>query len=245
MDVVVGLDFGTTSAKALIRPRGDSQEAPILVTAGTTWASAANGGAELDPSVAARTAIELLGRAVRAAERAWGGVTVAAMSVTGLGESGVLLDRAGRPVRAAVAWYDPRGEAELAELAETRPEVAAAFPGVTGLPWSAQASFAKLLWSREREPAPAGSCWLSVPEWIVHSLGGERVREPSLASRTGLIAQRTGQPDPELLDLVRAPADLLPPPAPAGAPVGRITHPDAPSAALGAVLSVAGHDHPV
>ena len=39
-----------------------------------------------------------------------------------------------------------------------------------------------------------GSKWLSVPEWIVHGLGGEMCREPSLASRTGLIDQGTGRP---------------------------------------------------
>ena len=71
------------------------------------------------------------------------------------------------------------------------------------------------------------------------------MREPSLASRTGLIEQRTGEPWDIALGLIGASTDLLPPAAPAGTPVGTLTHPGVPSAAQGAVLSVAGHDHPV
>lgn len=66
--------------------------------------------------------------------------------------------------------------------------------GKTGLPWNCQASIAKLMWLRDNDIAIGpGARWLSVPEWIVHQLGGEQVREPSLASRTGLIDQNTGE----------------------------------------------------
>ena len=73
------------------------------------------------------------------------------------------------------------------------PDVGLQFARRTGLPWDCQASIAKLLWLRDNGFAiTAGHRWASVPEWVVHQLGGDLVREPSLASRTGLVDQGTG-----------------------------------------------------
>jgi sugar (pentulose or hexulose) kinase len=86
---------------------------------------------------------------------------------------------------------------------------------------------------------------MSVPEWIVFALGGDAVREPSLASRTGLIDQGTGGVWPEALALAGLPAGILPEERPAGARAGCLRHDGVVSCAAGAVLTVAGHDHPV
>ena len=102
-----------------------------------------------------------------------------------------------------------------------------------------------MLWLTAANSIAAGSIWLSVPEWIVHGLGGDLVREPSLASRTGLIRQDNGQPWADAISLAGLPARFLPDAAPAGTPVGKLDHPAVPAAATGALLSVAGHDHPV
>jgi sugar (pentulose or hexulose) kinase len=165
------------------------------------------------------------------------------VSVGGIAESGVLLGPTGRPAGPAIAWFDRRGEAEVARVRDEYPAFAARFPGVTGLPWTFQATVAKLL-RRDRRVAP-GSTWLSIPEWIVHGLGGDRRREPSLAARTGLIDQGTGQPWADALAVADLPAGFLPDETPAGRPCGVLRHGDVPACALGAVLSVAGHDHPV
>ena len=144
VEVVVGLDIGTTTSKALIRPLGD--RAPILVVdAATVWTTTAGGGTEAQSETLLDTAVELLSSAVDVAQARWGHVAVRAISVTGLAESGVLLNPAGRSVHPAMSWFDPRGHRELAEVARVRPEVAATYAMITGLPYSAQASFAKLL----------------------------------------------------------------------------------------------------
>jgi sugar (pentulose or hexulose) kinase len=166
--------------------------------------------------------------------------------VTGLAESGVLLDGAGRPAAPVIAWFDRRGGTELEQLAREAPGFAAAFEGTTGLPWSSQATLAKLLWLRASgHPAGPASTWLSVPEWIVFALGGDPVREPSLASRTGLIDQGTGQVWPQALAAAGLPARILPEERTAGSPAGYLRHDGVVSCAAGAVLTVAGHDHPV
>ena len=243
-DIVLGLDVGTTSSKAVARAA--SRPGAPYVEQLTPWHTHGCGQTEIDPKLLLDLAIDLIGRATAAAEAAWGPVRVRSIGVTGLAESGVLLDAAGRPAAPAIAWFDHRGGNEIEQLGLTDPGFAARFARTTGLPWSSQASVAKLLWLRASgRPAGPASTWLSVPEWIVFALGGDQVREPSLASRTGLLNQGTGQPWAEALAVVGLPARILPAERMAGTPAGRLDHPGVVSAAAGAVLTVAGHDHPV
>jgi sugar (pentulose or hexulose) kinase len=243
-DVVIGIDIGTTSSKAVVR--STSQSGTPYVEQRTPWHTGSCGQTEIDPYRLVDVAVELIGRAVRAAESAWGPVRVRGIGVAGLGESGVLLDAAGRPTAPAIAWFDHRGERELEQVGRESPGFAAVFERTTGLRWSSQASLAKLLWLRASgyRVGPA-STWLSVPEWIVFALGGDPVREPSLASRTGLIDQGTGEVWPDALAAAGLSARILPGERPAGARAGYLRHDDVVSGAAGATLTVAGHDHPV
>jgi sugar (pentulose or hexulose) kinase len=243
-DVVLGIDIGTTSSKAVAR--STSRDSTHYVEQPTPWHTPGCGQTEIDPNRLVEVAVDLIGRTVRAAETAWGPVRVRSIGVTGLAESGVLLDAAGRPTGPVIAWFDHRGGYELEQVGREAPDFAATFEGTTGLPWSSQASLAKLLWLRASgyRPGP-GSTWLSVPEWIVFALGGDPVREPSLASRTGLIDQDTGEVWPDALAAAGLSARILPGGRPAGSRAGYLRHEGVVSAAAGAVLTVAGHDHPV
>ena len=243
-DVVIGIDIGTTSAKAVVR--SVSRHGATYVEQPTPWHTGSCGETEIDPYRLLDLAIELIARAVRAAESAWGPVRVRGLGVAGMAESGVLLDAAGRPAAPVIAWFDHRGGHELEQAGQETPEFAAAFERTTGLPWSSQASIAKLLWLRASGcPAGPAATWLSVPEWIVFGLGGDLVREPSLASRTGLIDQGTGELWPHAADVAGLSAQILPDERPAGSPAGQLSHDGVDSRAAGAVLTVAGHDHPV
>jgi sugar (pentulose or hexulose) kinase len=243
-DVVIGIDIGTTSAKAVAR--SVSQRGGPYVERPTPWRTGSRGQTEIDPYRLLDMAVELIGRAVREAESAWGPVRVRGLGVAGMAESGVLLDAAGRPAAPVIAWFDHRGGHEIEQVGKEAPEFAAAFERTTGLPWSSQASIAKLLWLRASGClAGPASIWLSVPEWIVFGLGGDLVREPSLASRTGLIDQGTGELWPAAAAVAGLPARILPDERPAGFPAGYLRHDGVDSCAVGAVMTVAGHDHPV
>ena len=127
-----------------------------------------------------------------------------------MAETGVLVDRRARPVAPAIAWHDPRGDEDAAEL--RRAFEGSAFAELTGLPASALCSLAKYRWLRRHMPgASNGRRWLSVPEWLVRELGGEEVAELSLASRTGFLDVRRGTWSTEILDWAGAPSGLLPP----------------------------------
>jgi sugar (pentulose or hexulose) kinase len=243
-EVVIGLDVGTTSSKALVRDLHGSQLA--LVEARTAWTTVAVGRTETTATAMLELALGLLRRAVAEAEQRLGPVRVLGIGVAGLAESGVLLDAAGRPCAPVIAWFDQRGTEQVAQLDSRTPDLGLQFARRTGLPWDCQASIAKLLWLRDDGFAfSAAHRWASVPEWIVHRLGGELVREPSLASRTGLIDQLTGMVWADGVTAAGLPNTLLPPALAGGAAAGRLRHPELPEAAQGAALTVAGHDHPV
>ena len=187
----------------------------------TPWHTGSCGQTEIGAWRLLDVAVDLIGSTVRAAESAWGPGRVRSIGVTGLAESGVLLDTAARPAVPVIPWFDRRGDHELEQAAREFPAFAAMFERTAGLRWSSQASVARLLWLRACGYRPSvASTWMSVPEWIVFALGGDRVREPSLASRTGLIDQGTGEVWPDALAVAGLSARILPDERPAAsAPV--------------------------
>jgi sugar (pentulose or hexulose) kinase len=242
-EVVVGLDLGTTNSKALVRDLLGGQAA--LVEARTPWTTVRE-GTETTAQAMLGLTLDLLCRAVQAAEQRVGRLRVLGVGVAGLGESGVLLDAAGEPCAPVIAWFDQRGVRQIEQVGARASVLPEQFARRTGLPWDCQASLAKLLWLQSTGLAltPAHR-WVSVPEWVVHRLGGRLVREPSLASRTGLIDQSTGTLWEEGVSAAGLPATLLPPPVAAGVAAGSLQYASLPASFQGAALTVAGHDHPV
>jgi sugar (pentulose or hexulose) kinase len=234
-ELLVGIDVGTTTCKAAVVRVGDGTEV-AHGAARTPWTVVPT-GAELAPArlleaVAAATAAAL--------ERAPGG-SVAGVGVTSMAETGVLLDRNGRPVAPAIAWHDARGEAEAARLAADLG--AERFSARTGLPVRPLFSVAKYAWLRANHPEVSDAVrWLGVAEWVVHGLGGDQVAELSLASRTGLLDLERRAWWGEACAWANAPPGLLADLVQAGSPVGRADGGRLPRLA-GATLTVAGHDH--
>jgi sugar (pentulose or hexulose) kinase len=232
----IGIDVGTTRVKAIAvdpdgRERGAGERA-------TGW-HRAGASAEIDPAALVELALTAAADAVDAApgdQR-----RVLGVGVTGMAETGVLVDGQDRPLAPAIAWHDPRGDVDTIAR-ELGPE---AFQVTTGLPLTALPSLAKLLWLRRNRPETAGAArFYSVGEWVVRRLGGDAVAELSLASRTGLLELGTARPwqaAAELLDWPPLLADAVV----AGTAIGRVTRDGVPPALRGAVLTVAGHDHQV
>ena len=228
---VIGVDLGTTSSKALVRDLHGRHIA--LVEERTPWTTAAGDRTHTTAEALLRLTTSLLRRAVIEAERDVDRLRVLGVGVAGLAESGVLLDRSSRPCAPVIAWFDRRGSEQVARLDRVAPEIGQQFPGRTGLPWDCQASIAKLMWLLDDGIGlTAGHRWASVPEWLVHELGGALVREPSLASRTGLIDQDTGELWTEGADAAGLSATLLPPSLQGGQSAGALRHPDLPLALL-------------
>ena len=234
MDLLLGIDVGTTSCKAAVLAPGGEELAHGR--AATPWRRVPT-GAEADPAA-------LLAAAVAAAEEALAGAPdgrVAGVGVASMGEAGVLLDRSGTPLGPLIAWHDARGVEEAEALA--RDLGADRFAERTGLPPHPMYSAVKHRWLRQHEPAAAEPAVrrLNVAEWIVRGLGGDELTEWSLASRTGWLDLHARGWWEEALAWSGASTSLLPEIAPAGTPAGTVGAPL--GRARGAVLAIAGHDH--
>lgn len=231
--LLVGIDVGTTFAKAVVCDAGGAELAHARVP--TRWTRVAT-GAEADADALADAALSAAGQALQDVPDG----EVAGVGVAGMAESGVLLDGAGRPAAPVIAWHDQRGAGEAADLAATFG--AAAFSRRTGLPASRLCSLAKLRWQRRHLPGAAGAAaWVGVPEWVAHALGAPRVAERSLACRTGAFSLADARWWPEALDWLGVPEGFFAEPVAAGTPLGRATA--GPARLRGAHVTVAGHDH--
>ena len=67
--------------------------------------------------------------------------------------------------------------------------------------------------------------WVTMPEYVLHWLGGRRVAEYTHATHTGLVDLKTGDWDYELFRLLDLPIDAAPPIVRAGTIVGRVQGP--------------------
>jgi sugar (pentulose or hexulose) kinase len=234
-DLLVGIDVGTTSCKAAVVRAGGGVEA-AHGSVPTPW-TVVPSGAELAPAQLLDAALAATAEALAAAPDG----PVLGVGVTSMAETGVLLDRHGRPVAPAIAWHDARGEAEAARLAADLG--AERFSARTGLPVRPLFSIAKYAWLRANHPEVAAAVrWLGVAEWVVHGLGGQQVAELSLASRTGLLDLERRAWWDEARSWAGAPPGLLAGLVQAGSPAGRADGARLPRLA-GATLTVAGHDH--
>ena len=241
-DVLLGVDVGTTDTKVLVATTDGTEI--LCVSSPSRWDEHGGRYTDMPAERLADAVLELLERAARAATERLGPIRVAGIGVTGMGEAGVLLDGRHRPTFPLLAWFDPRGTEQVERFPDF---VRTQFGGRTGLPLSPLTTVAKLAWMRDQGADFAGKTWLNVAEYIIWRLGGTAACEMSLLARTGLLDQDSGTLWPDALDLLGAPDTLVPTRVLAGTPVGRAgeTHGAVPAVLLGAVLTVAGHDHPV
>ncbi len=229
--ILVGVDCGTTSIKALAVSL--SGEVLALASRPTPWRHHGP-NSDIDPRVLADTAIAVCAEAAGSVP---GGVEVVGIGTTGIAEAGILLDSHGEPCAPTLAWFDPRGEAGPIKEVVSRRD----FQRATGRRLNSKPSFAKIVWLQRNIPTASNAVrHLCVAEWIVRALGGEEVSEASLTSRTGLMELATRQSYAVANEVV---GDFLPKRKVwAGESAGTATG-DIPAVLRGAVVSVAGLDH--
>lgn len=229
---VVGIDAGTTRVKALAVDLSGNVIAEAALP--TPWVRS-GAEAEMDPDELIDVVTSVLTHLTHSP--AWPpGARVIGIGVTSMAEAGVLLGPDGSPVAPSIAFHDPRGRSELIKESIGRE----AFHGHVGMRLNNKPSVAKILWLQENiAQAQSAECYLSIAEWIVHRLGGARVSEISLLSRTGLFDVVDKVPWQATIELV---GDLLPGPVTvAGDQCGVATN--VPESMRGAVLTATGMDH--
>ena len=172
--MLLGLDLGTSSVKALLMEEGTSAgegSSPYPVRAPR------RGWAESSPD-------DWWDAVVEATEGAVGrrGAEVTALGLSGQMHGVVLADEQGLPLRPAILWADARSGDELAAYRGLGADLSRrlANPPAVGM------AGPSLLWLRDHEPdAYTSARWALQPkDWLRMRLTGEVAAEPSDASAT-------------------------------------------------------------
>src|SRR5450759_634881 len=236
-NLALGIDVGTTRIKAEVVGLDASEL--HCESALTPWQQRAD-GAQADLDELADVAV-----AVAAAAADWAQVAghkVVSIGVTGMAETGALLDAHSRPLAPAFAWHHTLGDPVRVQEALGRQH----FMLTTGRDCSISPSIIKLDMLRQRgHRFTRGQSWLNIPDYIAWRLCGVQAAEISTSSRTGLvdIAARTWWD--EALEFLGAGRWLLPGElVPGGTLLGR-TLPSLPASLQQASVATGGHDHPV
>jgi sugar (pentulose or hexulose) kinase len=233
--VVAGLDLGSTGIKVLVANR--LGEELFVEQLPTPWRAGPGGTTEMDPERLIDTVQQLFATVTT---RLGATTRVGAIAISGMGESGVLVNPAGAAAAPTIAWFDPRGDAQVDALPD---ELRNSFAGTTGLPVGVQASVVKMLALRDGGLSLGGLRWFNLPEYIAFALGAAAVSDYSLTSRTGLLDQDTSAPWLAMFQYLGVAADFLPPLVDAGTDLGPATAEWLTDAFAGARVTVAGHDH--
>lgn len=201
----IGLDVGTTSAKALAL---DEQER--IVGQGQVPVHTehdADGAARQDPNAVAEAALGALHQAALAAGDR--GAVAVRIGISAAMHSIIPLDVADRPLLPALIWLDTRADG-VAEALWATPEGRAIY-GRTGTPIHAMSPLAKLIWLRQEraEIFARARRFVSLKEWVWRRLGGDWQVDASIASATGLYNLATGAWDEGALDLAGITPDRL------------------------------------
>lgn len=213
---VVGLDIGTTSAKAAAYDRegvevaAAEQEYPLH--------SSGPRRVEQDPDEVLAGVCAVLGQVAGKARH----LSIAAVGLSSAMHTLLALDPAGQPLTPVVTYADNRAGAEAEAL---RRGDGLALYRRTGTPVHPMSSVARLQWFRAHDPQTwsAADRWVSIKEFVLLRLLGNRVVDHSVASATGLLNIEQLSWDEQALDLAGVRPEQLGDLVPATAVVSGLT----------------------
>ncbi|HYH26251.1 MAG TPA: gluconokinase [Blastococcus sp.] len=196
MDVVVGLDSGTTATKAVTA--GIDGRVRDVVSVGYPLGVPAPGHAELDAARLQGAAVEALVQVAAMARNR--GDDVVGISLSAAMHGLVPMDEAGAPLGPLITWADARAADQAAVLqADGR---AAGLHARTGTPVHPMSPLVKLAWLLGQDPDGVTGVprWGGVKELVLGALvGGRHVVDRSSASATGLYDILAGRWDDEAM----------------------------------------------
>ncbi|MDI5962550.1 FGGY-family carbohydrate kinase [Streptantibioticus silvisoli] len=223
--MLAGVDVGSTHCKAVLcAPDGGVLARAERPTPGDPT------GRTYDVRALTGAALGALADCVRHAGR-----RPDAIGLTGMAETGALLDAGGEPLTPALSWADPRPARYADRL---RREVGAGhLHAVTGILPSAKVPLAKWLWLAAEEPGLVRRArrWAGAADLVAQALTGVVATDGTFAQRTMAWDPRAGAWHEDLLALAGLDAARMPDVRRPGEPAGRT--------ADGVPVVVAGHDH--
>lgn len=242
MDVVCGIDVGTTHIKAvLLAESGDV----LGIGRVNTPVERDQVGYCHDPDKVMLGVLDAVGAARR---RTSVPVRIVGIGVTSFGEEGVAVDSRDRWLYPSIAWFDNRGSAGADVWARSIGETEVT--GRTGLSIDRRRTLFKWWWMKEHVPCALKSMerWVGLGDFVIFKLCGGWAMSVSHASRTGVWDIWAHEWIAEWVDRVLPKGvAVLPRPVAAGFVVGGVVSGVAKElgAVVGAPVVVTGLDHVV
>ncbi|HUY06858.1 MAG TPA: gluconokinase [Acidimicrobiales bacterium] len=180
-EVIIGLDVGTTSTKAVAFALDSSRRSvvirkyPLLHPGPLQYTQ--------DPMVILEAAASALAECVQTTE----GAKVLAVSVSAAMHGLMALDGNWQPLTPLVTWADGRAGDEIVAL--ERIGMTLDLQASTGAALHPMTPFAKLLWfaRHDRDVSSKARLWVGLKDYLLYWLSGSFVTELSSASGTGLL----------------------------------------------------------
>ncbi|HKF75607.1 MAG TPA: gluconokinase [Candidatus Dormibacteraeota bacterium] len=203
--VIVGLDVGTTSVKAVAFGLGSgwrrvaTREYPLL--------EPRPGWQVQDPEQILAATASALADCVAAAV----GAEVLGISLSTAMHGLIALDAAMHPLTPLITWADARAHAVAGRLRQSGQAVD--LHRRSGTPVHPMTPLTKLIWFAEHEPRiwAEARWWVGLKDYLVCRLTGSLVTELSSASGTGLLDMAARSWSPATIQLCGVSADQLPP----------------------------------
>jgi gluconokinase len=205
LPLVIGLDLGTTNAKAIAL----NQNGEVIASASRSYPlrTPQPGRAEQDPEAvwqgAAEALRELAGK-IRVDD-------IAGLCLSGAMHSSLPVARDGTPLAPALTWADQRGSA-IAKQLQSQVDTHALYQR-TGCPLQPIYHIAKLRWWVENAPdiVRRTLLFVTIKDYVLHCLTGIWLGDISIYSATGLLDIHRYKWDDEAISLAGVTSSQLPP----------------------------------
>ncbi|WP_343208190.1 FGGY-family carbohydrate kinase [Anaerolentibacter hominis] len=239
MDYFLGVDVGTTNIKAAVfNLDGD------LIA----YHSVGNVIHHPTPDESEFYADEIwenLCTCIQTVAKEAGAENIRAIAASSMAESGVPIDREGKPLYPIIAWYDERTAPQMEELDQILG--ARRIYSITGQILSAKYGLCKMMWINEKHPdvMKKADRWLSVQDFVIYRLTGEYATDYTTAGRTLCFDINKLDWSDEIMEAVGLSTKLMAKPYPGGEKVGALSEAGAAATGLlpGTAVVTGGHDH--
>jgi xylulokinase len=219
MKFLLALDIGTTSVKAGLFQRDGRCLATALQE--YTLISTSSERAELEPSTYWSAACKTIRQVVTQSNVK--PEDISGLAVSSQGETTIVLDADGKPLRNAMVWLDNRAVEQAKKL---KAELGDDVYERTGIPdviatWPA----CKILWVKENEPLifDKAAKFVLVQDFLVQRMCGQFVTDGSISCTTLFYDILTQDWWPKTLQAIGIDASKLPKLLPVGATAGNLT----------------------
>lgn len=181
MQLVIGIDIGTTNCKAVIINTAGGILREVRVGYENEDSAAAT---EQNAAIVLKAVMVVLKKAIALCQSEG---QLCAISFSAAMHSILMVDESGNALTPAITWADSRSEGQARRLS-AKPESAVIYKN-TGTPIHPMSPLCKIIWWKEMEPALFNGAhkFISLKEYVWFKLFGTFEVDHSIASATGLF----------------------------------------------------------